>query len=1082
MKYRHSFLPSIRGALAAASLLATASAGLAAPVAFKSNFTTDTIHAETPVISQTGTNWYVMGSRSASGYSVGSGFFYLPLAVTSSAVAQATARFSPVAHDLTEVGDFIEADVTFYTFNIRSVAFGFYNSYGSNPYTTLENSGIDQALTTAIEGGTKEWRGLRILIQGPAADATGFGTNIRNRAAQTGTNNRVQELLAATGGSADYNTPGPVNLSNLQTTGSTFSFADYGEYRLRLTVTRSASDAFTVSYSLYDSVGSLLYSASAVSSAAGTRPSDLTSAFDSFAFGFRNFANATSNIDVMSLTITSQNSQIARVATQPSSQSLVPGQNGSLSVIAGGVGPFTYQWFKDGAPIFGAVGATYSIPSASGADVGTYYATVSNALGTDRSENVTVSVSSASAPSFTLQPTAKTVNAGDTLTLVTEVSGAPTPSIQWYRNTEQIGGATSTTYVKENAASSDAGTYYAVATNSQGSATSNSVLVTVVTAGPVITQQPAPVAVNLGQTIQLTVTATGLPAPSYQWYRNEALVPGATLATYIVENATVNDAGDYYVRVYNTEGTVNSATVAVTVTVLPPVITVQPGDQVVGIGQTAAFSVTATGSAPLSYQWYRGNGTLVPGANARILTFASASVADSGTYYCVVTNTAGTATSNTATLTVSNLVSTTVYESTMGTDTKHAEVKTVTPTSTSWYVMSSSGRTATVSSVGDDPATPEVEARPLTLTYSNASSSAYVEAAAFFAANPVEIANSGESLKLTALVTTNNVVTLGFGLFNSAGSRPHIGMDVGKVVNTQTDFKDGGTRPWKGYRAHITSNSTAVNTSYRPPQVIEDNRSQELLLPGVSGGFSYPLNVSLTGSTLPASPSAVTWADGQQYTLQFTINRTTADQYTISVAVYHGAQATGTPLYSSVATTTAADAIPSATTNSFDALGFAIRNRDSAVPSLVVQGITVERSVPGEPEGSAFSTFVSGFGLNPLTNGAPDADPDGDGVVNALEFILGGNPTVADRDIMPTAELNGSTWTFSFYRRTAALADFAIVVETSGELTGWAAAVHGQNGVTIATAPVDAEGELVVVTMPATGSRMFARIRATPIP
>ena len=84
-----------------------------------------------------------------------------------------------------------------------------------------------------------------------------------------------------------------------------------------------------------------------------------------------------------------------------------------------------------------------------------------------------------------------------------------------------------------------------------------------------------------------------------------------------------------------------------------PTITTQPGSQSVTVGQTAAFSVVATGTTPLSYQWQK-NGTAIAAATASSYTTAAATLADNGaTFKVTVTNSVGTIASNTATLTVS---------------------------------------------------------------------------------------------------------------------------------------------------------------------------------------------------------------------------------------------------------------------------------------------------------------------------------------------------------------------------------------------------------------------------------------------
>src|SRR5271156_580187 len=61
----------------------------------------------------------------------------------------------------------------------------------------------------------------------------------------------------------------------------------------------------------------------------------------------------------------------------------------------------------------------------------------------------------------------------------------------------------------------------------------------------------------------------------------------------------------------------------------PPSIVTQPVSQTVTVGQTAAFSVTATGTAPLSYQWRKG-GTPVTGATGSNYTTPATVAADNG--------------------------------------------------------------------------------------------------------------------------------------------------------------------------------------------------------------------------------------------------------------------------------------------------------------------------------------------------------------------------------------------------------------------------------------------------------------------
>ena len=83
-----------------------------------------------------------------------------------------------------------------------------------------------------------------------------------------------------------------------------------------------------------------------------------------------------------------------------------------------------------------------------------------------------------------------------------------------------------------------------------------------------------------------------------------------------------------------------------------PAITVQPQSVTVLDGQSASFGVTASGTAPLTYQWRR-NGSDIAGATGNAYALAAATLADSGASFSVqVSNSAGPVTSNAATLTV----------------------------------------------------------------------------------------------------------------------------------------------------------------------------------------------------------------------------------------------------------------------------------------------------------------------------------------------------------------------------------------------------------------------------------------------
>ena len=106
-----------------------------------------------------------------------------------------------------------------------------------------------------------------------------------------------------------------------------------------------------------------------------------------------------------------------------------------------------------------------------------------------------------------------------------------------------------------------------------------------------------------------------------------------------------SDAADYRVAVTNVDGATNSDVAHLTVVVAPRITyTVSLQHQAVDIGRNASFTVTASGTAPLSYQW-RLDGQDLSGQTSNKLSFSAVQPADEGDYTVVVTNVVGSVTS-----------------------------------------------------------------------------------------------------------------------------------------------------------------------------------------------------------------------------------------------------------------------------------------------------------------------------------------------------------------------------------------------------------------------------------------------------
>jgi sugar lactone lactonase YvrE len=120
---------------------------------------------------------------------------------------------------------------------------------------------------------------------------------------------------------------------------------------------------------------------------------------------------------------------------------------------------------------------------------------------------------------------------------------------------------------------------------------------------------------------------------------------GSTAHFYYPTGIAMDGSGNIYVA------DTNNNTIRKSTTATAPVITIQPQSQTVTAGTNVQFSVVATGTPVLTYQWLF-NGSAISGATSATLTLNSVQTANAGTYTVVVTNIAGSVTSNQATLTV----------------------------------------------------------------------------------------------------------------------------------------------------------------------------------------------------------------------------------------------------------------------------------------------------------------------------------------------------------------------------------------------------------------------------------------------
>lgn len=579
----------------------------------------------------------------------------------------------------------------------------------------------------------------------------------------------------------------------------------------------------------------------------------------------------------------------------PASLTLAYGNTVSLypNVYAGNSA--TYQWNKNGTPISGATSSSYYKSGATPADNGVYTITVTNAAGTVTSSGLTLTVSSAEAPRIYGLPSVQNLEYGSYINVYPSVSGTTPITYAWFKDGVVIAGATSSSFYKSALTSADSGIYTLTATNVAGSATSDPMVVNVRAAiAPTISFSSSTVVTPYGQTLSLSPSIYGTSPMTYQWKRNNVVIPNATSSSYYKSETNFADAGNYTLTVTNAAGSTTSSAVNVIVdSPLAPGIYSLPDSLTVAYGNSVGLSPSITGTGPMTYQWFK-DGVALTNAVSSYYSVSSATAATSGTYTLTATNAWGTATSSPVRVTVLPALAPTIVNFPANVTVNYGESlsisSSVTGTSPFSYSWSKDGvdlPAATSSNYGKSNATAD-DAGTYILTVTNLAGTA--------SRNVTVVVNPGVAPQIAPFDPLRAVAygdTLSISS-SATGSAPltYVWKKDGTVLPGASSYSfskssvttaDAGTYTLTVSNAFGSATSTPMAVSVGAPQapqiyglpttVVRNPGDYLSLSPSIVG--TYPLTyrwqkdgVDLSGATSSYfSKSSVTVADDGVYTL-----------------------------------------------------------------------------------------------------------------------------------------------------------------------------------------------------------------------
>ncbi len=337
---------------------------------------------------------------------------------------------------------------------------------------------------------------------------------------------------------------------------------------------------------------------------------------------------------------------------QPASQTPEPGKTVTLTTEAAWPpGGLTYQWFRDGVPIPGAVSPSLTVSDFYLAQSGLYELRATNAHGAVLSALALVAIdavlyfprgSIVASMEATFPYVGEPITPGVPLTLTARVDNVPTPRFQWRKNGELIPGATGQTLEFSALRESDSGIYDAVLANAYGTSATRDFVLTVSAGKPLPTYQVTrgEIAIPAGTSAMLSLFAQPAYGFLRGWHFNgKKITQGESIPAFSVQKISPADVGVYRYIVSNGRDSVVAAEyqVSIRASAQAPLITEQPQEIWFTENTVESTAVRVEGAYPITFQW-RKSGADLSGITGSSLPVRPNQLDQVGTYTCVVRN------------------------------------------------------------------------------------------------------------------------------------------------------------------------------------------------------------------------------------------------------------------------------------------------------------------------------------------------------------------------------------------------------------------------------------------------------------